>query len=71
MLLGLVRAQLCWLLVQHKLFIRAGALGEAAMKRMAAQLRINEPGGRHLFICSDQTVPKCCKKVGIAAPNQP
>lgn len=42
---------------------RAGPMGEAAMRRMAASLRIEETGGRHIFICADQTVPKCCPKV--------
>ncbi|GLC34418.1 hypothetical protein PLESTB_000730700 [Pleodorina starrii] len=41
--------------------VRAGALGEAAMRRMAASLRIDQPG-RHLFLCADQTVAKCCSK---------
>ncbi|PNH01672.1 hypothetical protein TSOC_012427 [Tetrabaena socialis] len=39
----------------------AGPLGEAAMRRMASGLRINQPG-RHLFLCADQTVAKCCSK---------
>ncbi|EFJ48460.1 hypothetical protein VOLCADRAFT_60309 [Volvox carteri f. nagariensis] len=36
---------------------------------MAASLRIDRPG-RHLFLCSDQTVPKCCsKEEGIRSWN--
>eukprot|EP00198_Chlamydomonas_reinhardtii_P003102 XP_001692438.1 predicted protein [Chlamydomonas reinhardtii] len=31
------------------------------MRRMAASLRLATPG-RHLFLCSDQTVAKCCSK---------
>ncbi|KAG2442123.1 hypothetical protein HYH02_009612 [Chlamydomonas schloesseri] len=38
-----------------------GPVGEAAMRRMAASLRLATPG-RHLFLCSDQTVAKCCSK---------
>lgn len=46
----------------------SGPMGEAAMRRMAASLRIEETGGRHIFICADQTVPKCCPKdVGNAS----
>ena len=35
---------------------------EQASRRMAASLRLATPG-RHLFLCSDQTVAKCCSKV--------
>ncbi|KAG2496279.1 hypothetical protein HYH03_005512 [Edaphochlamys debaryana] len=38
-----------------------GPMGEATMRRMAQSLRIHTPG-RHLFLCSDQTVAKCCSK---------
>ena len=31
------------------------------MGRMAQQLQIGAPG-RHIFLCCDQTVPKCCTK---------
>lgn len=42
----------------------AGPLGVASMRRMASSLRIDQPG-QHLFLCSDQTVAKCCSKVGV------
>ena len=31
------------------------------MRAVAKRLAIDRPG-RHIFLCSDQTVPKCCSK---------
>lgn len=40
----------------------AGApLQDAAMRKMAKELRIQDPG-RHIFLCCDQTKAKCCSK---------
>lgn len=39
------------------------------MRRVASQLRIHEPG-RHIFLCCDQTLAKCCtKEAGMESWN--